>query len=174
MRAATVASDLYKPCACLQRHVALLCWGKSTQRRRAPVISGFPRPSHTERLILEGTVQDAAFVRFLERLGAEQLRSFSTHDFLTLDALRRALTLTPVQRSRLPELIAAGLVESHGRGRGVCALLSLKSLRKRGLVKGRKSALHVSASVAEAAHHKVDYIRNRGSRRYPHWVLANN
>lgn len=80
--------------------------------------------SHEVRLTLEGTVQDAAFVRFLERVGQEHLRSFSTHDFLTLDALRRALTLTPVQRSRLPELIAAGLVERHGRGKGVRYLLS--------------------------------------------------
>lgn len=38
---------------------------------------------------------------------------------------------------------------------------TLKTLRKRGLVEGRKPALHVSASVAEAAGHKIDYIRTR-------------
>jgi ATP-dependent DNA helicase RecG len=38
---------------------------------------------------------------------------------------------------------------------------ALKSLRKRGLVEGRKPALHVSASVAEATGQKVDYIRTR-------------
>jgi ATP-dependent DNA helicase RecG len=38
---------------------------------------------------------------------------------------------------------------------------ALKSLRKRGLVEGRKPALHVSASVAEVTGQKVDYIRTR-------------
>lgn len=97
---------------------------ESAIRQGKPLPDFTGSAAHEVRLTLEGTVQDAAFVRFLERLGAEQLRSFSTHDFLTLDALRRGLTLTSVQRSRLPELIAAGLVESHGRGRGVRYLLS--------------------------------------------------
>jgi ATP-dependent DNA helicase RecG len=38
---------------------------------------------------------------------------------------------------------------------------TLKTLRKRQLVEGRKSALHVSASVAEATGHKADYILTR-------------
>jgi ATP-dependent DNA helicase RecG len=38
---------------------------------------------------------------------------------------------------------------------------TLKMLRKRGLVEGRKPAVHVSASVAEATGHKADYIRTR-------------
>jgi len=38
---------------------------------------------------------------------------------------------------------------------------TLKSLRKRGLVEGRKPAVHVSASVAETTGHKVDYILTR-------------
>ena len=80
--------------------------------------------SHEVRLTLEGTVQDAAFIRFLERIGEERLRSFSTHDFLILDALRREQPLTLVQNARLPTLVEAGVVESHGRGRGVRHLLS--------------------------------------------------
>lgn len=80
--------------------------------------------AHEVRLTLEGTVQDAAFVRFLERVGEARLRSFSTHDFLILDALRREMPLTDFQCSRLPALIEAGAVESHGHGRGVRHLLS--------------------------------------------------
>jgi len=38
---------------------------------------------------------------------------------------------------------------------------TLKLLRKRGLVEGRKPALHISASVAAATGHKADYIRTR-------------
>ena len=38
---------------------------------------------------------------------------------------------------------------------------TLKVLRKRGLVEGRKPALHISASVAEATGQMADYIRTR-------------
>ena len=99
--------------------------------------------AHEVRLTLEGTVQDPAFVKFLERIGEEQLRSFTTHDFITLDALRRELLLSSLQRSRLPGLIEAGAVESQGRGhnaryllsRGLYAALGKKGVytRKRGL-----------------------------------------
>ena len=98
---------------------------------------------HEVRLRLEGTVQDAAFVRFLERIGEAQLRSFSTHDFLALDSLRREQVLSPSQRQRLPALVEAGVVESQGRGpraryflsRGLYAALGRKGAytRKRGL-----------------------------------------
>lgn len=111
------------------------------QSKPLPDLSG--SAAHEVRLTLQGTVQDAAFVRFLERIGEEQLRSFSTHDFLVLDALRRDQPLTPAQRNRLPGLIEAGAVESQGRGhnarhllsRGLYAALGKKGVytRKRGL-----------------------------------------
>jgi ATP-dependent DNA helicase RecG len=80
--------------------------------------------AHEVRLRLEGTVQDPGFIRFLERVGAERLSSFSTHDFMTLDALRQGVSPSMIQRSRLPTLLEAGLVERQGRGRGVRYLLS--------------------------------------------------
>lgn len=98
--------------------------------------------AHEVRLILEGTVQDAAFIRFLERVGEERLRSFSTHDFLILDVLRREQPLTPVQLTQVHALIDAGVVESHGRGRGVRYLLS--------------------RSMYAALGKKGDYTRKRG------------
>ncbi len=79
---------------------------------------------HEVRLTLEGTVQDAEFIQFLERIGEEQLHSFSTHDFLLLDALRREQPLTAAQQVRVPALVEAGVIESHGRGRGVRYILS--------------------------------------------------
>src|SRR4030067_1942492 len=91
------------------------------QSKPLPDFSG--SAAHEVRLTLEGTVQDAAFVRFLERVGEARLRSFSTHDFLILDALRREKTLTDFQCSRLPTLIEAGAVEPHGHGRGVRQML---------------------------------------------------
>ena len=109
------------------------------QSKPLPDFSG--SAAHEVRLTLEGTVQDAAFVRFLERVGEARLRSFSTHDFLILDALRREKPLTDFQVARLPVLIEAGAVESHGRGvrhmlsRNIYAAIGKRGAytRKRGL-----------------------------------------
>lgn len=80
--------------------------------------------AHEVRLALAGTVQDPAFIRFLERIGEQRLQGFSTHDFLVLDALRRHHCLAPALESRLPALAEAGVVERYGRGRGVRYILS--------------------------------------------------
>lgn len=79
---------------------------------------------HEVRLTLSGTVQDPAFIRFLERVGEERMRGFSTHDFLVLDSLRRHHALIPALAARLPGLVEAGVVEQHGRGRGARYILS--------------------------------------------------
>lgn len=92
------------------------------QSKALPDFSG--SSEHEVRLTLSGTVQDPAFIRFLERVGEERLRGFSTHDFLALDSLRRHLPLTQLLAVRLPALVEAGVVEQHGRGRGVRYLLS--------------------------------------------------
>ena len=87
------------------------------QSKPLPDFSG--SASHEVRLTLEGTVKDPQFIRFLERLGEEKLRGFSTYDFLTLDAIAREKPLPNTLRSRLAGLIDAGVVETQGRGRGV-------------------------------------------------------
>ena len=63
-------------------------------------------------------------MRFIERLGEEKLRSFSTYDFLVLDHLRREQGLPDHLKACLPGLIASGAVESIGRGRGTRYLLA--------------------------------------------------
>ncbi len=103
------------------------------QSKPLPDFSG--SAAHEVRLTLQGTVQDPGFIRFLERVGEERLRSFSTHDFLALDALRRNDVLSPSLLARLPSLVETGVVERHGRGRGARYLLSrglYASLGKRG------------------------------------------
>ncbi|MDO9453687.1 MAG: ATP-binding protein [Stagnimonas sp.] len=80
--------------------------------------------AHEVRLALHGAVQNPAFIRFVERIGEDQLRSFSTHDFITLDALAREQTLNAQHKACLPRLIETGLVESAGRGRGIRYWLS--------------------------------------------------
>jgi ATP-dependent DNA helicase RecG len=94
-------------------------------------------------LVIRGDVQDVAFVRFLERLGAERLASFGTHDFLVLDFVRNGRRVPEHLRERLDRLVEFGVIERLGRGRGARLMLS-KSLyaaigatgaytRKRGL-----------------------------------------
>lgn len=80
--------------------------------------------AHEVRLTLDGKVSSPAFVRFMERIGEQTLRSFSTDDFLTLDALHRELPLRDALKERLPGLVAVGAVESIGRGKGARHMLS--------------------------------------------------
>lgn len=92
------------------------------QGKQLPSFAG--TAAHEVRLTLDGLVRSPAFVRFLERLGEKTLRSFSTDDFLTLDALHREQPLPQQLRERLPGLVTAGAVEIIGRGRGVRYILS--------------------------------------------------
>ncbi len=117
--------------------------------------------AHEVRLSLQGAVTTPAFVRFIERLGAEKLQLFSTDDFLALDHLRRETPLSAQLKARLPGLIQAGVVERVGSGRGVTHILA-RSLyaalggkgtytRKKGLDRGTNKALllqHIRENAA--------------------------
>ena len=120
-------------------------------RQGKPLPSFAGTSTHEVRLTLEGMVRSPAFVRFMERLGEETLQSFSTYDFLTLDCLHREQELPDHLKTRLPGLIAAGAVESIGRGKGTRYLLSQRLYavlgakgvytRKRGLDRETNKAL---------------------------------
>lgn len=97
---------------------------ESAVRQSKPLPDFVGTSAHEVRLVLAGTVQDPAFIRFLERVGEERLRGFSTHDFLVLDALRRHQPVAEALQIRLSALVDAGVVERHGRGRGVRYILS--------------------------------------------------
>lgn len=91
---------------------------ESAIRQGKPLPSFAGTSAHEVRLTLEGAIESPAFVRFLERVGDERLRSFSTSDFLVLDHLRREQPLDEALKQRLPALIDAGVIERVGRGRG--------------------------------------------------------
>lgn len=120
-------------------------------RQGKPLPSFAGTSTHEVRLTLEGMVRSPAFVRFMERLGEETLQAFSTYDFLTLDCLHREQELPDPLKTRLPGLIAAGAVESIGRGKGIRYLLSQRLYaalgakgvytRKRGLDRETNKAL---------------------------------
>ena len=132
------------------------------QGKQLPSFAG--TAEHEVRLTLDGMVRSPAFVRFLERLGEQTLRSFSTEDFLTLDALHREQPLSPHMKERLPGLVSAGAVEVVGHGRGVRYILSEAlyaalgakgtHTRKKGLDRETNKALllkHLSKQKEEGA-----------------------
>lgn len=80
--------------------------------------------THSVWVTLEGTMGSPEFVRFLEKLGEQTLRAFSTDDYLVLDRLRRDEAIPDAMKTRLPGLVALGAVESVGRGRGTRYMLS--------------------------------------------------
>lgn len=127
---------------------------ESAVRQGKPLPSFAGTAAHEVRLTLEGGVRNPAFVRFMERLGEERLRNFSTLDYLALEQLEQGKVLSAELRERVPNLIAAGAVEAIGRGKGVRHILS-KALyatlgakgtytRQRGLDRNTNKALLVA------------------------------
>lgn len=80
--------------------------------------------AHQVRLTLLGTVQDPSFVRFLEKIGRETGRQFSTQDLLVFDCIHRETTIPVDLLPRRNSLVDEGLVERVGRGKGARFLLS--------------------------------------------------
>ena len=93
-------------------------------RQGKPLPSFAGTSSHEVRLTLDGMIKSTAFVRFMERVGDETLKSFSTADFLVLDYLNREMPLTDNLKSRLAGLIETGIIEAVGRGKGTRYILS--------------------------------------------------
>ena len=75
-------------------------------------------------LTLEGTIQDPAFLRFLERVADEGHYSFATADLFVLDHVRHRKPVPPELHERLRRLAENGIVERLGRGRGVSYIFS--------------------------------------------------
>lgn len=80
--------------------------------------------NHQVAVVLRGDIQDPRFLRFLEKVGGERLKSFTTHDFLVLDCIHREEPLPEPLKVRLPALVEHGVVERVGSGRGTRYILS--------------------------------------------------
>ena len=102
------------------------------------VLQGKPLPdfTHTDAyqvsLTLHGQIQDPDFLRFLQRIGRERLRSFHTEDLLVLDLVHREQGIPDNLRERLRVMVDDGLIERIGHGRGVRYLLSRKFFEMKG------------------------------------------
>lgn len=77
-------------------------------------------------LKLDGVIQDPAFIKFLEKVGAETARSFYVDDLLVLNLLRQEKPVPDSLAPRLQTLRETGVVELLSRGRGARYILSKK------------------------------------------------
>jgi ATP-dependent DNA helicase RecG len=124
---------------------------ESAIRHSKPLPDFAGSAEHKVCLTLHGTMGDPAFVRFLEKIGQENLASFGTRDFLVLDLVHREQVMPEVLKPRLLHLREQGIVETIGRGRGTRYLLSRRFYaaigqrgtytRRRGLDRGANKAL---------------------------------
>lgn len=79
---------------------------------------------HWVILTLQGTIQDPAFLRYLEQVGEETQRLFTVDDFLVLHHVRQGHAIPEQLRPRLTHLTDCGALERTGRGRGVRYILA--------------------------------------------------
>ena len=116
-------------------------------------------------LTLHGEVQDPSFLQFLERVGREKLELFSTADFLLLDAVHREQLVPEHLKSRLQNLVAMGVIEKFGRGRGVRYILGRRYYKMTGQkgVYTRRKGLDRETNKALLLKH-IQENRDSGSR----------
>ena len=79
---------------------------------------------HQVVLNAPATLQDGAFVRFLEKIANERQRSLSLGDLLELENIRKQQKLNKVKFRR--KFLELGLIEKIGYGRGTRYILSRK------------------------------------------------
>jgi ATP-dependent DNA helicase RecG len=117
--------------------------------------------AHRVLIRLPGDVGDPRFLRFLEQIGDEQLKRFSTDDFLVIDLVHREEQLPDHLKDRTKALVSAGVIERTGRGRLILSRRFYSFLgetgvhtRKAGLDRETEKELlmkHLNAAGADGA-----------------------
>lgn len=87
--------------------------------------------AYNVNLTLYGEVQDPQFLRFLEKVGRERLKSFSTKDFLIVDFAYRGRPIPGDLKERVPFLIEEGVIEKIGRDKYTLSRQFFQFLGKR-------------------------------------------
>jgi ATP-dependent DNA helicase RecG len=141
-----------------------------------------PQPdfSHTDAhwvyLTLRGEIQDPNFLRFLERIGQERLKLFTTQDFLILDTISKEKRLPENLKDQASLLKEQGVIEKVGRkyilSRGFYDFIGQKGTytRKRGLDREHNKALllkHITdnADTGSPLHELCQVLPNLNERQ---------
>jgi ATP-dependent DNA helicase RecG len=110
---------------------------------------------------MNGTVQNPAFIQFLEKVGNETQQSFSTRDWLILDLLSREKNVPDSLKPRLHDLIEMGIAERIGKRRAILSRKYYRFVGKKGEYT-RKSGLDKETNKALLEKHITDH-KSEGS-----------
>ena len=159
-------ADIFAKCGLVERSgqgMNMMFEQSIQESKRVPDFIGTDR--YQVMLTLHGEVQDPSFLQFLERVGREKLELFSTADFLLLDAVHREQLVPEHLKSRLQNLVAMGVIEKFGRGRGVRYILGRRYYKMTGQkgVYTRRKGLDRETNKALLLKH-IQENRDSGSR----------
>lgn len=148
--------------------------GLVRQSKQLPDFSG--TDAHQVSLALRGEVQNPEFVRFLNKLGADRLETFTTRHYLVLDHIQRGERVPDALRAFVGPLVDLGVLERSGRqfllSRAFYAHLGQKGTytRRKGLDHETNKALllkHIQENATEGSPlgDLVQVLPHLGTRR---------
>lgn len=155
-------ADIFARCGLVERSgqgMNLMFELSIKQAKQVPDFRGTDR--HHVILTLDGLVQNPKFLEVMEKIGQETLVSFSTQDFLVVNAVYREHMIPELLRDRLPRLVDLGIIERASKDRFVLsrrfyAATGRKGVytRTKGLDRETRKALlltHISGNKAEGS-----------------------
>ena len=117
-------AEVFQRCGMVERSgqgMNLIFEDAITSAKQLPTPTASP---YQFTLTLHGVVQDPAFLAYLERVGQEKMRLYDTAHLLVLDSVRREGPIPEGLKPLVDRLVADGLLERIGRGRGTRLVLS--------------------------------------------------
>lgn len=87
---------------------------------------------HDVWLTLHGEIQDPMFLKFLEKVGREQVEAFTTQDLLVLNLISRGMRVPANQKPNFDRLLELGVIERAGRGRLILSRRYYSFIGRRG------------------------------------------
>lgn len=156
-------ADLFAKCGLVERSgqgMNLMFEQSIQQGKPCPDFTGTDR--YHVVVALHGQIQDPRFVQYLEKIGSETTRGFSTQDFLVLDLVHREQPIPPPLQPRLQALYDLGVIERVRKGRYILCRQFYVLTGKRG-VYTRKKGLDRETRKALLLKH-IEDNRADGSR----------
>lgn len=161
-------ADIFCKCGLVERSgqgMNLMFEESIQQSKRLPDFTG--TDEYNVFLTLHGNVENPAFVRYLEQIGKETLKSFNTQDWLVLNLVSHEKRVPKELRPRVKDLIEVGALERANRHKVILARRYYKMIGKKG-VYTRKKGLDRDTNKALLLKH----IRNHQKEGSPLQDLA--
>ena len=117
---------------------------------------------HHVGLTIHGTIQDPAFIRFVEQVAKEKGAIFGTRDWIFLAAVARGEKPQPGQERVATKLLDLGVIE-RGRGRSLILARRYFAMTKQKGIYTRRKGLDREANLALLRQH-IDENAKTGSK----------